>query len=430
MKLNFLSKICAVSAVVAGTAVSAFAGDFFKSDLPDPKLPADKLYPQGQKFPFSGYSPNSVKGFKGLGFTAAGPTYGKGKDKLALKAQAEGIANIWQLAAVYDGVTLNSKDQLAKAAKAAGKNGIDWKKMDACVQKAVKDAIKSGNNNIAWWALAVEEVRWWNKNELKYLEVAYNAVKKADPEKRPMFVYMPGHYGSEGMRKYMPFMDLLAQGYYPNFGDRAGYRLWCENVQKTVKGFPGRFMVAVTEMYRDPKEESDFNLIPAFVRHDVWMSIIHGFKGVVVFSFANRRNFDTHGEYFFAYTEVAKELNRAENGLGKVVLFGQDKSDIKIKVTKGPQTVTVTRKGKKPAGELKFTYPTVKWRDVIHNTGRYCFAASSSKEPVKAVLSGLPKQPVTVINAADGKVLGKTADGTFKLDFGPYGVQLLKFVAE
>ena len=46
------------------------------------------------------------------------------------------------------------------------------------------------------------------------------------------------------------------------------------------------------------------------------------------------------------------------------------------------------------------------------------------------MLSGLPKQPVTVINAADGKVLGKTADGTFKLDFGPYGVQLLKFVAE
>ena len=430
MNLNFLSKICAVSALVAGTAVSAFAGDFFKSDLADPKLPADKLYPKGQLFPFSGYSPASVKGFKNLGFTAAGPTYGKGKDKLALKAQSEGIASIWQLAAVYDGVTLNSKEQLAKAAKAAGKNGIDWQKMDACVQKAVKDAIRTGNNNIGWWALAVEEVRWWNKNELKYLEVAYNAVKKADPEKRPMFVYMPGHYGSEGMRKYMPYMDMLAQGYYPNFGDRAGYRYWCENVQRTIKGFPGRFMVAVTEMYRDPKVEEDYDLIPAFVRHDVWMSIIHGFKGIVVFSLANRRNFDTHGEYFFAYTEVAKELNGAGNSLGKVVLFGQDKSDIKIKVTEGPANVTVTRKGKKPAGDLKFTYPTVKWRDVIHNTGRYCFAASSSKTPVKAVLSGLPKQPVTVINAADGKVLGKTADGTFKLDFGPYGVQLLKFVAE
>ena len=257
MNLNFLSKICAVSALVAGTAVSAFAGDFFKSDLADPKLPADKLYPKGQLFPFSGYSPASVKGFKNLGFTAAGPTYGKGKDKLALKAQSEGIASIWQLAAVYDGVTLNSKEQLAKAAKAAGKNGIDWQKMDACVQKAVKDAIRTGNNNIGWWALAVEEVRWWNKNELKYLEVAYNAVKKADPEKRPMFVYMPGHYGSEGMRKYMPYMDMLAQGYYPNFGDRAGYRYWCENVQRTIKGFPGRFMVAVTEMYRDPKVEED-----------------------------------------------------------------------------------------------------------------------------------------------------------------------------
>jgi hypothetical protein len=224
-------------------------------------------------------------------------------------------------------------------------------------------------------------------------------------------------------------MDLLAQGYYPNFGNRAGFRFWCENVQQTIKGFPGRFMVAVTEMYRDPKEDADYELIPAFVRHDVWMAIIHGFKGVIVFSFAQRRNFDSHGEFFFAYSEVAGELNRAENGLGKVVLFGQDKKDIQLKVVEGPATVSIKRK-QNPAGEVEFTYPTIKWRDMIHNSGRYCFAASSSKEPVKAVLSGLPKQPVTVINAANGKVLGKTADGTFKLDFGPYGVQLLKFVAE
>lgn len=429
MKFNFLSKVCAAAALLAFAAMPVYSDDFFKSSQPDPKLPADKLYPQGQKFPFSGYSPSSVYGFKKLGFTAAGPTYGKGKDKLALNAKKEGISNIWQLAAVYDGITLDSKDKLAKAAKAAGKGGIDWKKMDACVQKAVKDAIKASKNNISWWALAVEEVRWWNKNELKYLEVAYKAVKKADPEKRPMFVYMPGHYGSGGMRQYMPFMDLLAQGYYPNFGNRAGFRYWCENVQQTVKGFPGRFMVAVTEMYRDPKEEADYELIPAFVRHDVWMAIIHGFKGVIVFSFAQRRNFDSHGEFFFAYSEVAGELNRAENGLGKVVLFGQDKKDIQLKVVEGPATVSIKRK-QKPAGEVEFTYPTIKWRDMIHNSGRYCFAASSSKEPVKAVLSGLPKQPVTVINAANGKVLGKTADGTFKLDFGPYGVQLLKFVAE
>ena len=411
------------------TAGSLSAADFFKNEIFS-DLPADKLYPQGQIFPFSGYSSPGGEKMKQMGFTATGPTYGKGQPKLAKSTAKAGLKNIWQLHATYNGVLIDGKNALGKIAKATGKKGIDWAKMAKCYEDAVKKIIAEHGDTVAWWALGVEEVRWWNKNEMKILEVAYKAIKAADPEKRPMFVYMPGHYGAGGMRNYVPYMDMLAQGYYPNFGNRVGYRYWCENVQATVKGFtPDRPMIAVTEMFREPQTDEDYNLIGAFVRHDVWMALIHKFKGIVVFSFGNRRNFDSYGEYLYQYSVVAKELTRS-GGLGNVVLFGEDMNDLKLEITKGPKTVTIKKKQGKPAKMVDFTYPTLKWRDMRHNSGRYLFAASSSKEPVEATLKGLPQQPVKVINAADGKVLGETSNGTFKLKFGPLGVNLLKFEAK
>jgi len=188
-------------------------------------------------------------------------------------------------------------------------------------------------------------------------------------------------------------------------------------------------MLAVTEMFREPKNEADRLLIPAFVRHDVWMALIHGFKGIVVFSFGNRSNFDSYGDYFFAYSEVANEITRP-GGLGDVLLTGEVMNDIKLAVTQGPKTVLYQRKIGKPAKLTDFTYPTLKWRDMRHNSGRYCFVASSSKEPLTAVLSGLPQQPVQVVNAANGQVMGQTDNGTFELKFGPHGVHLLKFIAK
>ena len=412
--------------VLSLTVGSLSAADFFKNEKFS-KLPKDKLYPQGQIFPFSGYSSPSGDKMKQMGFTATGPTYGNSQAKLAASTAKAGLKNIWQLHVKYDDIVIDGKKNLAKA---AGKKGIDWVKMGKCVEDSVKEVLAKYDSTIGWWALGVEEVRWWNKNEMKYIEVAYNAIKKADPKKRPMWIYMPGHYGAGGMRKYMPFMDMLGQGYYPNFGDRAGYRYWCENVQATVKGFtPDRPMIAVTEMFRDPKTDEDYNLIGAFVRHDVWMALIHKFKGIVVFSFGNRRNFDSYGEYLYQYSVVAKELTR-EGGLGNVVLFGEDMNDVTLTITEGPKTVNVQKKEGKPVQIKTYTYPTVKYRDVRHNTGRYFFAASSSKEPVKAVIKGLPKQAIKVINAADGKVLDETSNGTFELKFGPLGVNLLKFEAK
>ena len=428
--VNSAVKKLAASAFITILAVGSLsAADFFKNEVFS-DLPKDKLYPQGQIFPFTGYSSPAPDKMKAMGFTATGPTYGKGQAKLAENTAKVGLKNVWQLYVKYNDVLINGKPGLAKAAKIAGKEGIDWAKMEKCIADTVKEIIAQHGDTIGWWALGVEEVRWWNSNEMKYLAAAYKAIKKADPQQRPMFVYMPGHYGAGGMRKYMPYMDLLAQGYYPNFGNRVGYRYWCENVQATVKGFePDRPMIAVTEMFKEPKTDEDYKLIGAYVRHDVWMALIHKFKGIVVFSFGNRRNFDSYGEYLFQYSEVAKELTR-EGGLGNVVLFGEDMNELKLEIIEGVKTVTIQKKMGKPAKMVDFKYPTLKWRDLRHNSGRYLFAASSSKEPVEAVLKGLPKQPVKVINAANGQLLGETSDGTFKLQFGPWGVNLLKFEAK
>ena len=66
---------------------------------------------------------------KSMGFTATGPTCGKSQSKLAKSTAQAGLKNVWQLHVTYDGIAITGKPALAKAAKAAGKKGIDWVKM-------------------------------------------------------------------------------------------------------------------------------------------------------------------------------------------------------------------------------------------------------------------------------------------------------------
>ena len=50
-------------------------------------------------------------------------------------------------------------------------------------------------------------------------------------------------------------------------------------------------------------------MIPKWVRHDVYLSLISGAKGIVVFSGWRRPKFPAFDRYFEAYAECAREIN-------------------------------------------------------------------------------------------------------------------------
>ncbi|NMA19807.1 MAG: hypothetical protein GX927_04425 [Lentisphaerae bacterium] len=404
-------------------ALSACAVDFF-APAPDAgaNYAADKVYPSGRLFPIAGYSSPSAKLLRTMGFSVAGPVYGghEAMKKWAAEALTENFPVIWQFEVDYEGkpISMETLEELAKA-----KKQLDLEQLKANARNRVAEAIAASNDNILLWAIHPEELRHWRPLEMTFLATVADEIRSADPKKRPVWMYQPGHYGYESMAKYTSILDVIGQGFYPHAGasNRVWQRMWAENLMRAAKE-ANRPAIAVTEMYVQPKDE-ELDMIPVWVHHDVWLSLIYGCEGILVFSFATRKNFDAHGNYFFAYADVAQELN-GKPKLGEVLLFGVDEKDLSFTVTEGDKEAVYDNKYKK---NDVHTYPTIVWRDMRHATGRYCFAVASSATPIKAELTGLPKVPVAVFDAASGKQLGTTADGTFPLEFGPWGVKLLRF---
>ncbi|MBV1858301.1 MAG: hypothetical protein KUG77_07805, partial [Nannocystaceae bacterium] len=93
----------------------------------------------------------------------------------------------------------------------------------------------------------------------------------------------------------------------------------------------------------EPAEPSD---IRAWVRHDVYASLVAGARGVLVFSGWPRSGFPAYEAYLSAYLEVATELN-GPLGLATPLLRGRAGRPIEFEVLGGP-TRTDAAMGDRP----------------------------------------------------------------------------------
>jgi len=412
----------AVWAGLALGALTATAGDEFFQPVPDrgANLPADRVYPEGRMLTYAGFSPFSVDDTKANKFTVTGPAYGKDIPGVLAAAAKAKMPVLYPLDVIYKGKVLTKEDLAA--------NDIDWQAIAADLTRQVKAA--AADKSIAWWYLTPEELRWWIPNEIKYLELAYKTIKAADPAKRPVWMYSPGHRNDTALSKEAPFQDIIGKGTYTNYSGQKNSRIWVrwsmEQEKNAIKlsRNPSAVPILVPEMFEEPKPEETAQ-IPAWVRHDVYLGMVSGAKGVVIFSLWPRNKFPSHPIYYKAYCQVARELN-GDLGLGQVFLFGEPKNDVALKITEGPQTVSCKFKVKTVE---TFTYPTVALANLAYGSDRYLIAVNSANQPVSAVLSGLPKQGVTGVELFTRKAL-EPADGQLKLSFGPYQVIAIKLSAK
>lgn len=385
-------------------------------------LPEDKVYPQGRIFPFSGFQPADVKELREKGYTMAGPAYGSNRDVMLETAAKLHFPVIYTVCGQEKGEPLTAKHLNDPA------YSPDWKQLEESIAGQVKEAVGK-YPDIAWWYLTPEELRFWRKNEYQYLQTAYRVIRENDPLKRPVWMYLPNHYNLTALKKYVEYNDILGKGAYANYSNMAFNRVWirwsAENQVSALEGAPdGKFSLCVPEMFQNPPE-GKIDRIEAWARHDVYLSLACGARGVAVFSLARRKSMDdkVHALYYGAYSKIASELT-GKDGLGQVFLFGEPCNDLKGQAV-GAENLTISPG---TAGKETFQCQPVKMTELLYRRAHYLVMVNSSEKPVSFRIDGITgKVKVKDVWTETPPV---PAGGSLMLQLKPLEVKVLKITPE
>ncbi|MCX6910026.1 MAG: hypothetical protein NTY01_18560 [Verrucomicrobia bacterium] len=414
----------AIAEAATAPRVAAASGGFFDA-APDAgaSLPADRIYPQGRIFPFSGYSGKPERE-KANGFTMHGPVYGNKKIEALEANEKAGLPFPYTIG--LDMKFHSDKPLVLTEAE-----------IKAAITKQVAEV--AARTNICWWYLQPEEIRYWRKNEIAYLKAASEAVHATDPLKRPVWMYDPNHRDAKALVQTGAHLDLIGKGCYVNYAGYQGRRVWVrwgmEQEVEAIRQLGGhRVPLLVPELCKDP-DPALFGQIPAWVRHDVYCGLIHGAKGIVIWSLFKRAGVrESYDLWYGAYATAARQLT-GERKLGEVFLFGEPRCDLTVKQLSGPATVTLADKTKTAEAKslsdrekagMSPKYPALSWRELARGTSRYLFVCNSSSETVRVAVSGFPR--VSAVEEADTGAVVETANKpALEFELSAWGARALKF---
>jgi hypothetical protein len=416
-----------VTAILLAVPLISFGQGFFAPAKYSARaLPKDQIYPRGRIFPFSGFSVESsgisLDQYKAAGFTMIGPQYG-----LHEKARAD-AASI-QLKCIY-GIGGDETGQVWFDFKSESPPAFDPKEVARRVKEQV--AAVADDPAIAWWYVQSEELRYWLDNEMLYLKTVTDAIRQADPLKRPIWMYEQNHRDAKGLTHLLKYIDVAGKGAYVNYAGQDNSRVWVrwtmEQETQAVRDShrSGELAILVPEMFEQPSAGS-VSLVPAWVRHDVYLGLISGAKGIVVYSMATRNGFDAHDVYYQAYAKAAREITGPE-GLGQVFLFGEPRKDMGIEVISGPKIVVQKDDFGAELGKA-LEYPSIAWFDAVYGEDHYLLAVNSANEPVKARISGLPPAQVEMENLFEPSDRRPMNTSGFETDFASLEVKGWRFSA-
>ncbi len=419
--MNTLRLLSLAASALMLTAAPSFASDFF---TPGPTVPAqlsdDQLYPQGRLFLFSFYSVGGAPTkdrkpellaeeklnerfarYKKEGFTIIGPQYELNQRSLD-DAQKHGFKVIY---------SVGLKVKFTKEVVTVSKEEI---------AQTIREQVKAVADHpaIVAWDLRPEELRPWKKQEMEYLETASRAIRESDPHHRPIYQYAPGHANAKRLAAIVPSLDMIGKGFYTNYSGMKNSRIWgrwtMEQEQEAIRtANPKAIPLAILEMFQQPAPE-EVALVPVWARHDAYLGLISGAKGIIIFSLRQRVGFDAIEAYYQAYAQVGRELLGPQK-LGDVFLFGEKREDLQLKITEGPAEVEMVF----PTGGVKepIRYPSVTFLNTAYGEARYLFMVNSANEAVTLEVQGLPA------GAAIENLFDPAAKGTGSLKLQPLEVK-------
>jgi hypothetical protein len=172
-----------------------------------------QIYPQGKVFPFMGYSGVPARDARS-GFSVAGPSYAADQEPELQRAEAAGLSFPYKI-----GLKMNFHARAPERPQQLTEAEIR-KQITAQVAKVVD------RKTICWWYLGPEEIRYWYRNEMDYLRVASEAIRAADPLKRPIWMYEPNFRTAASLVKTGHHQDIIGKGVYVNLADYQDSRIW------------------------------------------------------------------------------------------------------------------------------------------------------------------------------------------------------------
>jgi hypothetical protein len=269
------------------------------------------------------------------------------------------------------------------------------------IQKQVRAL--ADKKEIAWWAVTPEELRPWRKPEMDYLKNVCHAIRQNDPLHRPIYLYNPNHRDAQTLAPIAQQVDVVAKGAYVNSVGRKRERAWVQwSVEQEIAairaaGRPGAIPLLNPELCADPDPAEDKE-IRAWVRHDVYLGLATGAKGLLIWSLYPRKEVQRTWQLWYdAYAECGRELN-GPRGLAQIFLFGQHKTDLKIHQLAGETMVPINLGGKAEIGTTsdperasrQLKVPAWASAEFAYGGSRWLFLINSGNSASRFVVSGWP----------------------------------------
>ncbi len=261
---------------------------------------------------------------------------------------------------------------------------------------------------VALWSVVPEELRVHRELERRHLELVVRTVREVERERgrrpRPIWMYNPGNRRVWELALSGKYADLLVMGAYLNASARDRWSIGdkAARTAQASKLLPHRPLpVSVLWMADDPTDprDRDAATIRRTVRHDAYLALVRGTRGLFVFSGFRRPGFTTYDRYLQAYASVMHDLT-GPHGLAGVLMSGEERDDIQLRVHgRGP----------------------VAYASIAYRGARYLFVVNSGEDSATVLISGLP---ATVLwrEAVFSGVVDTVTTGAFAARLEPLGV--------
>lgn len=303
--------------------------------------------------------------------------------------------------------------------------------VDAEQESAAKNIIEAcvAQGQVGWWDLP-EEQRYWIKTEYERLKNIVAWTRRFDHQKRPNYMYLPGHYPVESVTHYVPYLDVIGVGVYPEYShqprawvrwrvetiiggiERAGYKIGPNYIrgEKTP--------VAVLQLFWN-KSMDVITFDEAY--HDFYSAIVSKACGILIFSYWHRNDHPSLIQTWEAYNKAAAELTGKER-LDNVVLYGEEQKNIVFEILEGDAH---TRSFEPWGLKEKISYPSLNILAKIWRGDLYLLCVNSSEEKIYAEISGIPSEK------GKAEVLFKEREvsvenGAFSDYFGKLGINIYR----
>lgn len=400
-------------------------GEFYApAGIAAESLPSEGIFPRGRRLAFMGYSGDPARDLT-RGFTVAGPVYG---DQSAYLQRC--FEHHWPVVA-HVGLRVTFND------KSSDKYRLDESGLRATIAEQVENL--APHPEIVWWAVTPEELRPWRGDEMRYLQIVADTVRETDPLKRPIYLYNPNHRDAATLTPIAKHVDILAKGCYVNLTGRKRDRTWVRwGIEQEVgalarAGRKDAIPLLMPELCQDP-DPGEEGEIPQWVRHDIYLGLISGAKGVGIWSLFKRKEVRrTWQRWYDAYAACGRELN-GKDGLAEVFLFGERRHDLAIHQASSASEARVPLGGDVEPGSTNeaerkprtAAIPSWTSAEIAHRQSRYVFLVNSANEAASFTVAGWPAGSAAD-NPFDGKAVELPADGSLEINLPPYGVAAWRF---